>query len=419
MMSRDSVPALDEFHDEVLGVLSRRYPARSVKDFLWGQGSDSVALFEEASPEEERVRVAQAKELMGYLWESGLGWITGPVAYGGRGLPAEYQRVFDEIARGFELPRRDPLLASVGIVAPTIAAYASDAANRNYLAKMHCGQLVGCQLFSEPGCGSDLASVTTTARRDGKRWLISGQKVWTSGAHYSDVGCILCRTSAEPRYHNLTMFLVDMHAPGVEVRPLRQMTGGAAFNEVFIDNVWVEDHDRVGEVDGGWPVALYTLANERTAVGTSGSGAGLFKIDRYVQMMKAFNATQNPLLRAQFADLVCQLRIAKMCLDRQRAQRLAGLDSSRLASITKLQLSENYTRISAFVSAVLGLRLTADTDAWGSYAWSELILGVPGTRIGGGTDEILHNIIGERVLGLPKEPSGAAVFPTVPAGSAN
>lgn len=398
-------PSLADFQQEVRDVLAARYPIKPASRFVWGQNSDSVGLFEEAPVEEVKRRVAETKDFLAYLWSSGLGWISGPPEYGGRGLPAEYQLAFDRITRGFVLPRRDLLLPSINVVAPTIYAYGSDVAKRAYLPKMHSGQLVGCQLFSEPACGSDLASVSTTAERNGDGWLISGQKVWTSGAHYSDLGLILCRTSSGPRYRNLSIFIVDMHAPGVDVRPLRQMTGGAEFNEVFIDSVWVDERNRVGEVGDGWRIALYTLSNERAAIGGSSSGAGLFTVDRYIQMLKAFDTAKDPVLRDQLTELICHLKISKLGFARQSALRRAGHDDSRLSSITKLLVTANYARISDFVSAVLGPRLTADSGVWGGYAWSEFVLGTPGTRLGGGTDEILRNVVGERVLGLPKEPN--------------
>ena len=164
----------------------------------------------------------------------------------------------------------------LGMVAPTILAHATDEVKEAYLRPMYRGDIVGCQLFSEPSSGSDLASLQTRAVRDGDEWIVNGQKVWTSGAQFSDIGEIICRTDPDaPKHRGLTGFVVDMHAPGVEVRPLRQMTGGASFNEVFFTDVRMPDSHRLGEVNGGWTVALTTLMNERAAIGGGGGGVGL------------------------------------------------------------------------------------------------------------------------------------------------
>ena len=171
---------------------------------------------------------------------------------GGRGLPRSYQSRFDLKARRYEVPGNAKLTVGLGIVVPTILEHGSDSAKRMYPARIQSGSLIACQLFSEPGAGSDLASVSTRGVRSGNGWRLTGQKVWTSGAQFSDIGEALCRTTDGPRHQNLTAFLVDMHAPGVSVRPLRQMTGGASFNEVFLDDVWVPDTDRLGEVGAGW-----------------------------------------------------------------------------------------------------------------------------------------------------------------------
>jgi alkylation response protein AidB-like acyl-CoA dehydrogenase len=287
---------------------------------------------------------------------------------------------------------------------PTILEHGSDSAKRTYPARIQRGELIACQLFSEPSAGSDLASVSTKAVGHRGGWRLTGQKVWTSGAQFSDVGEALCRSSDGPRHRNLTAFLVDMHAPGVSVRPLRQMTGGASFNEVFLDDVWVPDTDRLGDVDGGWVVAMTTLANERAALGDAGfGGAGLFRADRYIAMFNALAEKDDRIARQQLANLMTHLRIAKYTRQRVIDSARSGKAPGPAASIAKLQLTSNFERISAFVSALLGASLTADDGRWGTYAWNELVLGVPGIRLGGGTDEINKNVIAERVLGLPRE----------------
>jgi acyl-CoA dehydrogenase len=239
--------------------------------------------------------------------------------------------------------------------------------------------IVGCQLFSEPGAGSDLASVQAKAERDGDEWLITGQKVWTSGAQFSDIGEIICRTDPSlPKHKGLTGFIVDMRAPGVEIRPLRQMTGGASFNEVFFNEVRVRDDHRLGEVNNGWNVALTTLMNERASIGSSDGGDML-------------------------ADLYINTRVAgftsQRATDKMRAGQLPGPEMS----IGKMALVDNQKRMNDLVAHVLGAKLVVDTGEWGTYAWSQLLLGAPGMRIAGGSDEVMRNIVGERVLGLPKD----------------
>ena len=193
------------------------------------------------------------------------------------------------------------------MVAPTILAHGSAAAKDRYLQAMYRADLVACQLFSEPGAGSDLASLQTKAERDGDEWVITGQKVWTTGAQYADIGEIIARTDPElPKHKGLTGFVVDMRAPGVEVRPLRQMTGGASFNEVFFNEVKVPDDDRLGDLNNGWNVALTTLMNERSAIG-AGGGGGNNLLTRLIAMTKAFGLSDDPLVRQELADLVIRV----------------------------------------------------------------------------------------------------------------
>jgi alkylation response protein AidB-like acyl-CoA dehydrogenase len=241
--------------------------------------------------------------------------------------------------------------------------------------------------------------------RDGDEWMITGQKVWTSGAQFSDIGEIITRTSPDkPKHKGLTMFVVDMHAPGVEVRPLRQMTGGASFNEVFFEEVCVPDTHRLGDVDEGWTVALTTLMNERATIGGGGSGLGTMSFTRFRALVDYVGETDDPLVRQRFAELYIRLAVARYTNQRATAKIRAGQLPGPEMSIGKLALTQNLSLLADSLAGVLGPRLIADTGEWGTYAWAELVLGVPGVRIAGGTDEVMRNIVGERVLGLPKEP---------------
>jgi alkylation response protein AidB-like acyl-CoA dehydrogenase len=201
------------------------------------------------------------------------------------------------------------------------------------------------------------------------------------------------------------MFVVDMHAPGVEVRPLRQMTGGASFNEVFFDEVRIPDSHRLGDVDGGWSVALTTLMNERAAIGGGGAGVGVVSFARLAAMTKHFGRADDPVTRQALADVYVRQQVHRLTSLRGMARIRAGQLPGPEMSIGKLALTTNMTRIGDLLTSVLGPMLVADSGEWGTYAWTELVLGVPGMRVAGGTDEIMRNIIGERVLGLPKDPS--------------
>jgi alkylation response protein AidB-like acyl-CoA dehydrogenase len=278
------VITIEEFRSECEAFLSARYEPSAVTQaaFVGGEGSDATNLFDEVEPEEERAPVAAARQWRKELWENEPGWISGPPELGGRDLPARYERVFDEAARDYKVPGNRKLTASLGIVEPAIAAHGSPFLQNQLLPAMHAGDLIACQLFSEPSAGSDLASVSTQAVQDGDEWRPTGQKVWTTGAQYSDVGMVLCRTTDGARHKNLTAFVIDIRAPGVEVRPLRQMTGGAEFNEVFITDVRATDAYRLGDVGEGWGVALTTLRHERQSLGAQGfRGSGLLSIERY------------------------------------------------------------------------------------------------------------------------------------------
>lgn len=391
---------MEEFLAEARAFLDGAAPAaaRELDPDEWGTGDDRVTLFRGAT--EAEVRAARAWRRT--LFDAGFGWLTGPVELGGRGLPAEYERAYLRLEREYDTPSRSPLGVSLGMVAPTLRQFGSPAAVGRWLRALHRGDSVGCQLFSEPGAGSDLAAVSTRAVGDGTGWVVNGQKVWTSGAHYADVGLLLARSSAAPRHRNLTAFVIDMHAPGVDVRPLRQMTGGADFNEVFLDDVAVPDEYRLGEVDSGWKVALATLLHERAAIGGSaGGGSGLFRMERIVAMLRQLGCSGDPEVRQAYARLHSGVVAAKEMRARAEAAVRAGHVGPEM-SLSKLALTQNLAALAHLVSVALGPRLLADTGEWGTFAWSEFVLGVPGFRLGGGTDEIQRNIIGERVLGLPK-----------------
>lgn len=373
------------------------------KKFTWGEGTDNVSMFEERSREAEMDVLRKAKEWQAKRFDNGFGWITGPTEYGGAGLSNAHERAYNQVEREYRTAPLGVFQIGLGMVAPTILAHASEAAKEKYIRAMWRADIVGCQLFSEPGAGSDLASVQAKAERDGDEWLITGQKVWTSGAQFSDIGEIICRTDPSlPKHKGLTGFIVDMRAPGVEIRPLRQMTGGASFNEVFFNEVRVSDDHRLGEVNNGWNVALTTLMNERASIGSSDGGENNM-YTRLLAMIRHYELDQDPIVRDMLADLYINTRVAgftsQRATDKMRAGQLPGPEMS----IGKMALVDNQKRMNDLVAHVLGAKLVVDTGEWGTYAWSQLLLGAPGMRIAGGSDEVMRNIVGERVLGLPKD----------------
>jgi acyl-CoA dehydrogenase len=396
----------EAFRQEVLAFLDANAKPRGEEKFVWGEGSDRVALFDEKSREAEQRQLEEAKAWRAKRWDAGLAWIFGPPELGGRGLPASYDRLYSTLESRYEIPPQSFFGIGLGMVAPTILAHATDEVKQQYLPAMYRGDVVGCQLFSEPGAGSDLASLQTRAVRDGDEWLITGQKVWTSGAQYSDIGEIICRTDPDqPKHKGLTGFVVDMHAPGVEVRPLRQMTGGASFNEVFFTDVRVPDDHRLGDVNQGWTVALTTLMNERAAIGAGGAGgSGMVSTTRLTELLHHFGSASDPVLRQELMELHIKLTVARLTNQRALDKIKAGQAPGPELTTAKLALTQNMTAAAEFVAHVLGPRLTADTGEWGTFSWNQFVLGTPGMRIAGGSDEVLRNIISERVLGLPKDP---------------
>jgi acyl-CoA dehydrogenase len=398
-----------QFRADATAFLDANAERRVEEKFEWGKGSDRVGLLEEKTPEQEAAEIADAKAWKAKEFDAGFGWITGPEEYGGQALTASHDRAYREVAAAYAIPSQTIFGIGLGMVAPTILAHAIPEVSERYLRPMHRGDIVGCQLFSEPVAGSDLAGIQTKAVRDGDEWLLTGQKVWTSGAHYSDIGEIITRTSPDkPKHKGLTMFVVDMKAPGVEVRPLRQMTGGASFNEVFFEDVRVHDSHRLGDVDEGWTVALTTLMNERAAIGGGGAGVGSLSFTRFRELAIHLGADDDPVVRQRLADIYIRFAVARYTNQRAMAKVRAGQLPGPEMSIGKLVLTQNMQLAAQTLGELLGPRLVADTGEWGTYAWSELVCGIPGMRVAGGTDEIMRNIVGERVLGLPKEPRGTA-----------
>jgi alkylation response protein AidB-like acyl-CoA dehydrogenase len=373
-------------------------------DLRWGAGSDSVAIFHNMTFGEERACIDELRAWQQRKFDAGYGAISWPVEYGGAGLPLAYEAEFARLERSFLTPPlHEAVTISLNIEAPTILALGDDAQKQRYLRPLRRCEELCCQLFSEPGAGSDLGSISLRAERDGDEWVVNGQKVWTSGAQYADVGYLIARTDPDvPRQRAMTAFLVAMDAPGLEVRPLRQMSGGASFNEVFFSDVRIPDDGRVGEVGSGWHAMMTTLGFERAAA-TGGSG-GADILSRLVLLSRHLDRDRDPVVRQLLADVYIAGRVKNMTQRRAAARRRASGVPGPEGSLGKLAYTNWLQQVSHAASVLLGPRLGADTGEWGTFAWSEFVNGTPGMRLGGGTDEIQRNTIAERALGLPREP---------------
>jgi alkylation response protein AidB-like acyl-CoA dehydrogenase len=345
------------------------------------------------------------------LWDAGLLGITLDPAYGGQGLSAEHQRAWEEEASAYALPPiGEPV--TTGICAPTLLDFGTEDQKRAHIPGMIRGDEVWTQLLSEPGAGSDLAGLQSRATRDGDEYVLNGQKVWTSGALDSDFALCVARTDATlPKHRGLSMFIVDLKVPGVTIRPLRQMTGDAHFNEVFLDDVRVRAAAIVGRENDGWHALTAMLTHERLALGAGtgagGSGAGWSRpmSSRLIDLALRRGLAGEAVVRQELAKLYMAERVLGFMGQKMRDEIAAGIEVGARGSVAKLA-----TALLARQSSSLGLAIGGPASlAWehdddeGAALARECCFS-PMTAIAGGTSEIQRNTIGERVLGLPKEP---------------
>ena len=380
-----------------------RRPAR--EDFAWGRGADGVRLMYGEGVGDEDERLATARAWRATVFDAGFGWLGGPVAYGGGGRHPELDHVYRELEGAYDVPDQGAWLVAWEMVAPAVLAHGSEDVKRRYLAPIYRGDLLCSQLLSEPGGGSDLAGLRTKAERDGDEWVVNGQKVWSSYAHKAQLGQLMARTDPNvPKHQGLTMFLLPLDTPGVDIRPLRQMNGNAEFNEVFLTDVRVPDANRVGAAGGGWRAVLTTLMSERASVGSGKGNAANDPVSILVELARHARRTTDPVVRQKLAEVATYREIVRWLTMRAEAAVMAGRERGAEGSIVKLIGSAQNRRLSILAGELLGPSMVADTGEWGTYVWSHFLCSAPGLRIAGGTDEIQHNILGERVLGLPKEP---------------
>ena len=344
--------------------------------------------------------------------DSGLVVPTWPVEYGGLDLAPGTARLVEHELRPYNLGRLNPL--GLNLAAPALFAHGTEAQRLRFLPPIVRNVEVWCQLFSEPGAGSDLASLATRAESDGDHWLVTGQKVWTTWAHLADFGVLLARTDPDvPKRQGVTYFLLDLHQPGVEVRPLRHITGEVDFNEVFLDRAIVPDEQRLGAVGEGWNVANATLSGERQMVSGAGSG-GVDRIggrgaEHVLALARRTGASVDPLVRQELVRVYSEERIRDWTNQRVRAQVRAGRSPGPESSVGKVHQGGLNQRLQLLAVRILDAAALAwETDA-GTYAESlpHEVRGMLRSRantIEGGTTEVNKNILGERVLGLPREP---------------
>jgi alkylation response protein AidB-like acyl-CoA dehydrogenase len=343
---------------------------------------------------------------------SGLVVPTWPVAYGGLDVSPAVARAIDAELRPCNLGRLNPL--GLNLCAPALFAFGTEEQRLRFLPPIVRNEEVWCQLFSEPGAGSDLASLATRAERDGDEWVVTGQKVWTTWAHLADYGVLLARTDPDvPKRQGITYFLIDLHQPGVDVRPLRHIGGDVDFNEVFLDGARVPDAQRVGAVGEGWKVAGATLSGERQMVSGAGSGGvdriGGSGVHHLLGQARQADRWKDPVVRQQVMRLYSEERIREWTNQRVRAELKAGRSPGAASSIGKVHQGDLNQRMQLLAADLLGLGSLAWLGDGGDYAGSlpyevRGMLRSRANTIEGGTTEVNKNILGERVLGLPREP---------------
>jgi alkylation response protein AidB-like acyl-CoA dehydrogenase len=356
-------------------------------------------------------------EYRGARYDAGLAWVHFPEGFGGLGVRPKLQAVVERRLREAGAPPpADTLFFGLALAGPTVVTHGSDDVRHRLLRPMFTGEEVWCQLFSEPGAGSDLAGLSTRAVKDGDEWVVNGQKVWNTIAHLADRGMLVTRTDPDqPKHKGLTYFAVDMHDPGVEVRPLRQITGEAEFNEVYLTDVRVPDADRIGDVGDGWRVSMTTLMNERTTIGGGGGtrprGSG--PIAEAMRIWAA-KSDKDPVERDKLMKLWIEAETLRLTTLRASAAAKAGNPGPE-GSVLKLRFAEMNKAIYELCLDLLGPAALVDYDY--TMRRSDIIglEGPPGAArkmflrsransIEGGTSEIMRNILGERMLGLPGEP---------------
>ncbi len=384
---------MDDFHARVRAELAARLSLRraDVHTSVLGAGSDDLTA---------------GRAYLQALSGSGLAVPSWPKEYGGLDAAPEQVGIVRGELAGFSVPDLYPYLVGLELVGPTLLTHGRPRQRARWLPPIASGEEIWCQLFSEPGAGSDLAGLGTRATRDGDEWRISGQKVWTSRGAYARFGLLLARHDVSvPKHRGITAFGLDLQGTGVDVRPLRQMNGDAHFTEVFLDDARVADADRIGEVGDGWRVALTCLSYERGA-STAGGTSGLLDVSRLVELARTRGRASDPVIRGELARLFIETRVMGYTARRARDTARAGRPGPE-GSGMKVRGASLFKSYAALAARLLGADATIDPHG----EWQTLFLTAPSISIRGGTDEIQRNIVGERVLGLPEEPRADRTLP--------
>lgn len=335
------------------------------------------------------------------LYDNNWAGITWPKQYGGRGASAIQSAIFAEEMSQFDVAT-GAFAVSIGMVGPTLIAHGTPEQQQHHLAPILKGEEVWCQLFSEPGSGSDLASLGTRAVRDGDDWIVNGQKVWTSFGQFADYAILLARTDVDlPKHAGITYFILDMKSPGIDVRPITQITGVQHFNETFLTDVRIPHTNIIGEINAGWKGAQTTLMNERSHIGSGGT----WSVDQLIQLVQQRGLSSDLNIRQGLAQAHTRAETLRYMGFRMRTamsqMRMPGPEALtlKLAYANHWRLTANLATEILGASAMLWANDAPEDNQWGQHLLSQFAI-----RIGGGTDEIQHNIIAERGLGLPREP---------------
>ena len=393
-MDFDETPQEAAFRAECIEWLDSNLPAD-------GGGPRDQTAITISDPDVETAYVNRCKSWQRTKYDGGWGSITWPTEYGGKGLGGIQDGIFKE-EEAKRVAATGVFAVGIGMAGPTIIAHGTDAQKQRYLPAMLKGEEVWCQLFSEPEAGSDLGGLRTTAVRDGDEWVVNGQKVWTSGAQYSDWGILLTRTDPDqPKHRGITYFLVDMNTPGIEVRPLVQITGAAHFNEVFLSDVRVPHENILGEVNAGWGPIMTTLSNERALIGGSNART---RFNELVKLAQQTGTDRDPVIRQELAKTYTRMEVLKYQGYRVRTAASRGELPGPESSTMKLAISLHFGEMGDLVMAMNGAAGMLHGDsARDAGRWQYEFLGQWASRIGGGTDNIQRNTIGDKVLGLPPD----------------
>jgi len=365
---------------------------------LLPSGVTPPGMGESLTPED----VAEAQQWQKTKADHGWACLTWPKEFGGRGATPIQSLIWSQEEAKFETPNTTVFSIGVGMCGPTILAHGTEEQKEKWIPKLVSGEEVWCQLFSEPSAGSDLAGLRTSAVRDGDDWLINGQKIWTSGAQFSQWGVIVTRSDPNAAKHaGLTYFVVDMNAPGVEIRPITQINGGQGFNEVFYSDVRVPDAWRIDAVGNGWRVAITTLMNERASIGSAGGESLIERLIEHARelQLNGGRAIDDASVRQRLADFYVRSKGVEFTGHRTVTALSKGGMPGPEASLGKLVGGALMQEMSAYAMDLEGQSGALMNDAGFQHRY----LGIPGLRIAGGTDEVLRNIISERVLGMPPE----------------